>query len=109
MARPRSAAYDDQRDAILAARRELFARRGYTATSMNDVAAACGVSKATLYHYVRDKQALLAQITADHVARLEALVLDVDGAAAGAAGAAARAHPPLHAGLRRCASTSTAC
>jgi TetR/AcrR family transcriptional regulator len=44
---------------------------------MNDVAAACGVSKATLYHYVRDKQDLLAQLTAGHVARLEALVLDV--------------------------------
>jgi len=77
MARTRSAAYDDQRDAILARAAELFARQGYTATSMNEVAAACGVSKAGLYHYVRDKQELLFQITAGHVARLEQVVAEV--------------------------------
>ena len=71
MARPRSASYDEQRAQILDAAAELFATRGYTATTMNEVAAACGVSKATLYHYVRDKHELLAKITAGHVARLE--------------------------------------
>ena len=59
MARPRAATYDDQRDAILARAAELFARHGYTATTMNQVAAACGLTKATLYHYMRDKQDLL--------------------------------------------------
>jgi AcrR family transcriptional regulator len=77
MARPRAATYDDQRTLILARAAELFARRGYTAASMNEVAAACAMSKATLYHYVRDKHALLAQIAAKHVARLEALVTEV--------------------------------
>jgi TetR/AcrR family transcriptional regulator len=77
VARPRSAGYEDQLEQILAASARLFATRGYTATTMNDVAAASGVSKATLYHYVRDKQDLLAHITAGHVARLEALVQDV--------------------------------
>ena len=77
MARTRSAGYDDQLEQILAAAARLFATRGYTATTMNDVAAACGVSKATLYHYVRDKHGLLAHITAGHVARLEALVREV--------------------------------
>ena len=77
MARPRSATYDEQREQILSSAAALFASRGYTAATMNDVAAACGVSKATLYHYVRDKHDLLAQITAGHVARLEALVADV--------------------------------
>ena len=79
MARPRSAAYDDQREQILAAAATVFARRGYTAATMNEVAAACGVSKATLYHYVRDKHDLLAQISAGHVSRLEALVVEVEG------------------------------
>jgi TetR/AcrR family transcriptional regulator len=74
VARPRSAGYESQLEQILAASARLFATRGYTATTMNDVAAACGVSKATLYHYVSDKQGLLANITAGHVARLEALV-----------------------------------
>jgi TetR/AcrR family transcriptional regulator len=77
MARPRSAAYEDQRDQILAAAAAVFARRGYTAATMNEVASACGVSKATLYHYVRDKHDLLAQISASHVGRLERLVAEV--------------------------------
>ena len=77
MARPRSAGFDDQREQILAAAARLFASRGYTAASMSEVAAACGVSKATLYHYVRDKHGLLAQITAGHVSRLEALLAEV--------------------------------
>jgi len=83
MARTRSAGYDDQREAILARAAELFARQGYTATSMNEVAAACGVSKAGLYHYVRDKRELLFQITAGHVARLEQVVAEVLGGQAG--------------------------
>jgi TetR/AcrR family transcriptional regulator len=44
---------------------------------MQDLAAACGVSKATLYHYVRDKHELLLQITQGHVLRLEAVVNEV--------------------------------
>jgi TetR/AcrR family transcriptional regulator len=77
MARPRAATYEEQRQQILAAAAALFASRGYTAATMNEVAAASGVSKATLYHYVRDKHELLAQIASGHVARLEALVADV--------------------------------
>jgi len=77
VARPRSAGFDDQLDRILAAAARLFATRGYTATTMKAVADACGISKATLYHYVSDKQGLLLHITAGHVERLEALVLDV--------------------------------
>jgi TetR/AcrR family transcriptional regulator len=77
MARTRSATYDDQRDAILARAAELFADQGYTATSMNDIAAACGTSKAGLYHYYRDKRELLFQITVGHVARLEQFVVEV--------------------------------
>jgi AcrR family transcriptional regulator len=77
MARPRSAGFDAQRDHILAAAAQLFAAQGYTATTMQQVAAATGVSKATLYHYVQDKHDLLAQIATDHVARLEALVAAV--------------------------------
>ena len=77
MARPRAATYDDQRESILARAAELFARQGYTATTMNQVAAACGVTKPTLYHYMRDKQDLLLHIAGGHVARLEALALAV--------------------------------
>jgi TetR/AcrR family transcriptional regulator len=77
VARPRSAGYDDHRGQILSAAARLFATRGYAATTMNDVATACGLSKATLYHYVRDKHDLLAQVSRAHVQRLEALVAEV--------------------------------
>ena len=77
MARPRSPTYDDQRDEILRAAARLFATRGYTAATMQQVAAASGVGNPTLYHCVRDKHDLLAQIAAGQVARLEAVVADV--------------------------------
>jgi TetR/AcrR family transcriptional regulator len=76
MARTRAATYDDQRALILARAAELFARRGFSAATMNDVAAACAVGKATLYHYFRDKRSLVAQIALAHVQRLEALVAE---------------------------------
>jgi len=80
MARGRAPGYDDQRELILARAAELFAARGYPATSMNQVAEACGCSKAGLYHYYRDKYALLVSIAEGHVRRLQALTLEVQAA-----------------------------
>jgi TetR/AcrR family transcriptional regulator len=77
MARSRSAGYDQQREAILARAAELFANQGYPGTSMNQVAAACGVTKPALYHYFRDKDALLAAIGQGHIDHLEAIVDEV--------------------------------
>ncbi len=77
MARGRSPHYDDQREMILERAARLFASRGYPATSMNQVADACGLSKATLYHYYRDKYALLVSIAEGHVSRLQELVAQV--------------------------------
>jgi AcrR family transcriptional regulator len=81
MARTRSTTYDDQRDTILAQAAALFARQGYTATSMNQVAAACGISKPTLYHYVQDKHELLLCVAQGHIERLQALVAEVEAEA----------------------------
>ena len=78
MARGRSPGYDDQREMILDHAAQLFANRGYSATSMNQVAEACGFSKASLYHYYRDKYSLLISIAENHVSRLEGLVTDVE-------------------------------
>jgi len=77
MARGRASGYDDQRDAILRHAARLFARRGYIGTSMNQVAEAAGLSKASLYHYYRDKYAMLVEIAEGHVTTLEALVGEV--------------------------------
>lgn len=78
MPRGRASNYDDQREMILAKAAHLFAHGGYPGTSMNQVAVATGLSKATLYHYFRDKYSLLLDITDGHVSRLEALVVDVN-------------------------------
>lgn len=44
----------------------LFAEKGYSATSMADIAEACEVQKATLYHYFESKEALLFGIFECH-------------------------------------------
>ena len=77
MARGRAARFELQREEILAAAAHLFAQQGYPGTSMNEVARACKVSKATLYHYMRDKHQLLMQICETHVQSLAELVAAV--------------------------------
>lgn len=77
MGRGRHAGYDGQRELILERAATLFARGGYPGTSMNQVAEACGLSKATLYHYYRDKYELLVNIAEGHVTRLRAIVDDI--------------------------------
>jgi TetR/AcrR family transcriptional regulator len=74
MARPRAQDYDEKREAILARAAELFARQGYERTSMAEVAAACGTSKALLYHYYDSKDVLLNDIISGHLDRLRQAV-----------------------------------
>ena len=76
MPRGRAKGYELQRETIVSRAAALFAQRGYVATSMNEVAVACGVSKPSLYHYVRDKHQLLAEIAEGHIARLLSVVAD---------------------------------
>ncbi len=83
MARPRSADYAPNREAIVRTAARLFAQVGYPGTSMSDLARECRVSKPLLYHYVSDKYQLLLEITDGHVSRLEALVDAVERRTAG--------------------------
>jgi TetR/AcrR family transcriptional regulator len=46
------------RSAILAAAEDQFARRGYVATRLEDVAAAVGLKRAALFYHFRDKESL---------------------------------------------------
>ena len=59
MARPKAADHDLHRDRILAAAVHAFAEHGYPSASMSQLAKACGLSKAGLYHYYASKDALL--------------------------------------------------
>ena len=78
MARTRAQDYEAKRSAILRRSAELFARHGYSATSITMIAEACGASKALLYYYYQDKEALLFDVIAVH---LSALVEAVEKAA----------------------------
>jgi AcrR family transcriptional regulator len=49
------------RDRVLRLADALFARRGYAAVSMRDVAVASGVTKPALYYHFRDKDALFSE------------------------------------------------
>lgn len=52
---------------IESAARRLFAARGFAGTSMADIAAAAGVSKATVFHHYRTKQALYEALVSEAV------------------------------------------
>ena len=75
-----------QREAILVEAAALFARHGYHGASMSDLAQACQLSKATLYHHYRDKSEVLINIADGHVSRLVELCDAVDNDAAVAPG-----------------------
>lgn len=53
---------DAQRQRVLSESVEMFSRRGFRATSMNEIAAAVGLAKPTLYHYFRSKEELLVRL-----------------------------------------------
>jgi AcrR family transcriptional regulator len=47
---------------ILLAAAQIFSQKGYHATSMNDIANAVNLQKASLYHHVRNKQGILLSL-----------------------------------------------
>lgn len=81
MARPISASHELRRDEILNVAAACFARQSYPATSMNDIAAACGASKARLYHYYESKEAILFDLLDRYTQRLLALIGQVQATA----------------------------
>ena len=74
MARPKSATHDIKRDAILDIAAQCFADRSYPAASMNEIATACGTSKARLYHYYDSKEAILFDLMDRYTQRLLSLI-----------------------------------
>ena len=84
MARPQGAASErkERADAarnrarILAAAERLFAERGATNVSMEDVATAAGVGKGTLYRRYPDRAALAVALLDEHERQLQQHLLD---------------------------------
>ena len=79
---PATAPVATGRERILREARARFTAEGYAAVSMQRIADAAGVNKATLYHHYADKEALFLAVLAAELDRLHAAV------AAGLAGEA---------------------
>jgi AcrR family transcriptional regulator len=62
------------REAILAAAEDLFARQGFDATTMQQIAAAAGVARATPSYFFRTKAALYDAVLARAVARAQTAI-----------------------------------
>ena len=60
VARPRGG---DQKEFIREGAAQLFARRGYHATSIQDICDAVGLGRGALYHHIRSKEHLLFEIS----------------------------------------------
>lgn len=78
MGRPRSdeVAEGERRVRILQVATNLFARRGFAAVSLRDIAAAVGVTKAALYYHFPSKDELYWEVLRDLMDRMAAVIQD---------------------------------
>lgn len=61
---------------LLGAARELLARDGYAATSLDEVVARAGLTKGALYHHFAGKQALFRAVYEQELRRMIAMIED---------------------------------
>ncbi|MFK7965123.1 MAG: TetR/AcrR family transcriptional regulator [Burkholderiaceae bacterium] len=73
MARPRAQNHDENKALIRDRAAAAFARLGYASASMADLAQACDISKAALYHYYDSKEAILFEALDTYTSRLSQL------------------------------------
>jgi TetR/AcrR family transcriptional regulator, cholesterol catabolism regulator len=67
---------DERYRAILETAARLICERGYEGTSMQEIAAACRMTKAGLYHHVQNKEQLLFDIMSYGMSAFEEVVLE---------------------------------
>lgn len=81
MARQIAKDHDQKRERILKTAARVFAEEGFARASMAQVARACDISKANIYHYYGSKDALLFDILDSYLSALHERVcgLDLDG------------------------------
>lgn len=72
MARVQAADYGEKRQAIVDASARLFAESGYPAVRIAEIAKACGVSKAMVYHYFPAKDDILFHLVREHLEQVAA-------------------------------------
>lgn len=67
-----------RRQQILAAARDLFARRGYHQTTIDDIVAEAGVARGTYYLYFEDKRAIFSDLIDRFAQRLSMAIVRID-------------------------------
>lgn len=67
MARAKAVDHHEKSANILDKASELFIAEGFSRASMTQLASACEISKANLYHYYPDKESILFHILNDHM------------------------------------------
>lgn len=77
MARPIAEDHDEKRAVILKTAAQVFAAEGVARASMAQVAQACGISKANIYHYYPGKDALLFEILDSYLMALRDRLADL--------------------------------
>jgi len=72
---------NDKRERILRAAIQVFARKGFYATRVSEIAKAAGVADGTIYLYFENKDHVLVSIFEDRITKLiEVLRQEIDGA-----------------------------
>jgi AcrR family transcriptional regulator len=72
--------YSEKRGQILKTAAQVFAEHGFDRASMSQLAKACGISKANIYHYYDGKDALLYDLLDRYLLELRDRLAAVNGA-----------------------------
>jgi AcrR family transcriptional regulator len=78
LARTQAADYEERRESIVDRAALLFADKGFSETSVADIARSCETSKSLIYHYYKSKEEILYAVMTSHV---DQLIDDVENAA----------------------------
>jgi AcrR family transcriptional regulator len=68
----------ERRAQLLSRARDVFAKRGYHATKIEDIVAAAKVARGTFYLYFEDKRGVFAELVDRFLARLHLAILRID-------------------------------
>ena len=60
----------DRRQEIVQAAKSLFSKKGYSSTSMDEIAEKVGITKASLYYFFESKERIFAEIIEEVLAEI---------------------------------------
>ena len=81
----------ERRDEILAIAAQLFAERGFAATTVREIADAAGILSGSLYHHFDSKESMVDELVHEMLDRVLAAYRRIIATDAGPGGGAARA------------------